>query len=45
MEKVKYLWVRYGKSQNFKTLYILLSLIALAVASGAPGGGGGLGGR
>jgi hypothetical protein len=43
MEKVKYLWVRYGKSQNLKTLYIVLSLIALAVASGAPSGGGGAG--
>jgi hypothetical protein len=44
MEKLSYLWIRYGKAQNLKTLYILLSLIALAVASGAPGAGGGLGG-
>jgi len=42
MEKVKYLWGRYGTSRNIKVAYIVLSLIALAVAGGAPGGTGGL---
>jgi hypothetical protein len=42
MEKVKYFWGRYGTPRNVKIAYILLTLIALAVAGGAPGGTGGL---
>jgi hypothetical protein len=44
MKKVKYLWVRYGTPRNRKALYILLALVALAVAGGAPGAGSGVGG-
>lgn len=49
MEKLASMWVRYGTSRNLKVVYILLSLIALAVAGSAPiagsgaGSGGGLG--
>lgn len=43
MKKLSHLWVQYGTSRNLKTLYIVLTLIALAVASGAPGAAGGLG--
>ena len=42
MNKLSQLWVRYGTARNRKVAYILLSLIALAVASGAPGAGGGM---
>lgn len=42
MEKVKVLWTRYGTSRNVKIAYIVLSLVALAVAGGAPGGTGGM---
>ncbi|MFN2224672.1 MAG: hypothetical protein ACK2UY_00160 [Anaerolineae bacterium] len=42
MEKVKYLWVRYGTSRNLKVAYIVLTLVALAVAGGAPGGTSGM---
>jgi hypothetical protein len=41
MNKLSQLWVRYGTPRNRKVAYILLSLIALAMASGAPGAGGG----
>ncbi|MEJ2737347.1 MAG: hypothetical protein P8189_27955 [Anaerolineae bacterium] len=41
MKKLSQLWVRYGTPSNRKVVYILLSLIALAVASGAPGAGSG----
>jgi len=41
MKKLNCLWTRYGTPQNLKVLYILLTLIALAVAGGAPGGGSG----
>jgi hypothetical protein len=44
MKKLSYLWTRYGTPRNRKVAYIVLSLIALAVASGAPGGGSGGGG-
>lgn len=39
MHKLNHLWVRYATPQNRKAFYIVLSLIALAVASGAPGAG------
>ena len=42
MKKLSQMWVRYGTPSNRKVVYILLSLIALAVASGAPGAGGGM---
>jgi hypothetical protein len=41
MKKLNGLWIKYGTSRNLKVLYIVLTLIALAVASGAPGAGGG----
>jgi hypothetical protein len=43
MKKLQSLWVQYGTPRNLKTLYILLALAALAVAGGAPSGGGGFG--
>jgi hypothetical protein len=43
MEKLSHLWVRHGTSRNLKVLYILVTLIALAVAGGAPGAGSGVG--
>lgn len=42
MKKLSQLWVRYGTPRNRKVAYILVSLIALAVAGGAPGAGGGM---
>jgi hypothetical protein len=36
MQKLDQLWLRYGTFNNLKVLYILLTLIALAVAGGAP---------
>lgn len=42
MEKVKYFWGRYATPRNVKIAYVVLSLIALAVAGGAPAGGGGV---
>jgi hypothetical protein len=41
MQKLNQLWLRYGTSNNLKVLYLLLTLIALAVAGGAPATGGG----
>jgi hypothetical protein len=43
MEKLYRLWGRYGTSRNIKVLYIVGTLVALAVASGAPGAGSGAG--
>ena len=42
MKKLSHLWVRYGTPRNRKVAYVLLSLVALAVASGAPGAGSGM---
>lgn len=42
MEKVKLLWGQYVTPRNVKVAYILLTLVALAVAGGAPGSGGGV---
>lgn len=36
MHKLNHLWIRYATPQNRKALYIVLSLVALAVAGGAP---------
>ena len=44
MRNLNELWIRYATSRNRKVAYLVLSLIALAVASGAPGAGGGAGG-
>ena len=41
MNKLSQLWVQYGTPRNLKVLYIAVSLIALAVAGGAPGAGSG----
>jgi hypothetical protein len=41
MKKLSYLWVRYATPRNRKAAYIVLSLVALAVAGGAPGAGSG----
>ena len=39
MEKLSFLWTKYGTPRNRKIAYIVLSLVALAAASGAPGAG------
>jgi len=44
MKNLNYHWTKYGTSRNVKAVYILLTLAALAVASGAPGAGSGIGG-
>lgn len=44
MQKLNYLWIKYGTPRNARVLYILLALAALAVAGGAPSNGGGTGG-
>ena len=41
MNKLNQLWLQYGTPSNLKVLYILLSLVALAIAGGAPSSGGG----
>jgi hypothetical protein len=40
MKKLQSMWVQYGTPRNLKTLYILLVLVAMAVAGGAPSAGG-----
>jgi len=44
MKALNYLWIRYATPTNRKIAYILLMLAALAVAGGAPGATGGVGG-
>jgi hypothetical protein len=41
MKKLQSAWVQYGTPRNLKTLYILLILVAMAVAGGAPSAGSG----
>ena len=41
MQKLDQLWLQYGTFNNLKVLYILLTLVALAVAGGAPATGSG----
>ncbi len=41
MKVLNELWVRYGTPRTCKVLYVLLVLLALAIASGAPSGGSG----
>ena len=43
MEKLNYLWAKYGTPRNRKVAYIVLSLVALAAAGGAPIPGSGAG--
>ena len=45
MKKLNDLWIRYGTPSNLKLFYVLLTLVALAVAGGAPGTGSGGGGH
>ena len=45
MKKLNDLWIRYGTPSNLRLLYILVTLVALAVAGGAPGGASGGGGK
>ena len=42
MKKLNSLWTQFGTPRNRKVAYIVLSLVALAAASGAPGAGSGL---
>jgi hypothetical protein len=42
MEKLSLLWIRYATPRNAKMAYLILGLVALAVAGGAPSGGGGV---
>ena len=42
MEKLSSIWIKYGTPRNRKVAYIVLSLVALAAASGAPGAGSGV---
>jgi hypothetical protein len=41
MNKLSEFWVRYGTPRNRKVAYMVLALVALAVAGGAPSAGGG----
>lgn len=43
MHKVENLIINYATPRNRKVVYILLSLVALAIAAGAPGASSGLG--
>jgi hypothetical protein len=41
MQKLNSFWVRYGTPRNLRLVYVLLTLVALAIAGGAPSGSGG----
>jgi hypothetical protein len=41
MNELKLLWSRYGTPRNLKGFLLVASLVALAVAGGAPGACGG----
>jgi hypothetical protein len=41
MKKLGQIWVQYATPTNLKVLYVVLTLIALAIAGGAPGIGSG----
>lgn len=45
MKALHNLWIRYATPQNAKVLLILLSLVAMVIAGGAPGAGGGMPGN
>ena len=38
MQKLNQLWLQYGTINNLRVLYLMLTLVALAVAGGAPSG-------
>jgi hypothetical protein len=42
MRHLNHLWVRYGTPRNRRVAYIVLALVTLAVAGGAPSAGGGV---
>ena len=42
METLNRFWTQFGTPRNRKVAYIILSLVALAAASGAPGAGSGV---
>jgi hypothetical protein len=42
MEKLNLLWTQYATARNKKVGFILLTLVAMAVAAGAPGAGSGI---
>jgi hypothetical protein len=42
MEKLNLLWTQYATARNKKIGFILLTLVAMAVAAGAPGAGSGI---
>lgn len=41
MKELKLLWARYGTPRNVKGFLVVVGLVALAVAGGAPGASGG----
>jgi hypothetical protein len=45
MKTLKSLSARYVTPTNVKLFYVLLSLVTLAIAAGAPGAESGIGGR
>jgi hypothetical protein len=44
MNKLNQLWLQYGTPSNLRVLYVLLALVAFAVAGGAPSAASGHGG-
>jgi hypothetical protein len=42
MEKLNSLWIKYGTPRNRKVAFMVLSLVALAAAGGAPAAGSGV---
>jgi hypothetical protein len=44
MKRVKAMWYRHATPRNMRALLILASLVAVAIAGGAPGDGSGGGG-
>ena len=44
MRKLSELWVQHGTPRNRKVAYLVLALVALAVAGGAPSAGSGANG-
>ena len=44
MKTLNNLWTQFGNPRNRKVAYIVLTLVALAASSGAPGAGSGVGG-
>lgn len=44
-QKISYHLIALNSAQNRKLFFILLTLVSLVVAAGAPGGDSGIGGR